>query len=147
METKFHKHSIVKRFIIWVILGFVIWVLYALCFSWVWFSLFSPFWVWTVLVFMLMWISLAITWIFTKHPVFEFKMPWYLRWAFIWAIYMIMYISLSYNTFLDLINSPFVSWSWFESPYWAILDWICIWLLISFAETKIAWEWKDLPVK
>lgn len=144
---KFHKNSIVKRVFFGVIMWIIIGIIYTLFFKSAWISLCSNFWIWTIIMFVLMWAAIWITGIFTKHPVFEFNMPWYFRWAVIGSVYMLMFVLLAYDNFNQLMSSSFINWTWLHSPFWAVLDWTFIWIFMSFIETKFGWEGPKLPIK
>jgi len=93
----------------------------------------------TILNRFVLWITVAIAWFITLHPVFKFKIHPILRWAKMWIL-----VSLLMATWV-LIWEP-DSNAWFA--FWLIIiAWAIIWALIDVIITKYAWEWEDLIVK
>jgi len=86
----------------------------------------------------------AIIWIFgiiTKHPIFNFKINFLCRWIFIWAWLNLVLTLFMYNDFIILMQWTFLEW---YSPFWAILEWMIVWVTIEYFATKYAWEGKNL---
>jgi hypothetical protein len=85
--------------------------------------------------------------VFDRHPVFKFKMHWWLRGPALGVLFMLMYVLLSYNNLQFVMQSPLVSWTGLASPFWALLDGIWIGALMGWIETSIAGEGSDLPME
>lgn len=81
---------------------------------------------------------------FERHPIFDFKMPWYFRGAVVGLIMHTMLVLLTYDQILALTNQMDILG--ITCPWWALIDGIILGLVMAFAETKWAGEGK-LPLK
>ena len=81
-------------------------------------------------------------WYMDKHPVFtSLKMPWWFRWAFMWAWLNFVLALFMYHTLWDLMV-----WTMFEgcSPFIVVLEWLILGFIIDWLATKCAWDGKEL---
>jgi hypothetical protein len=101
----------------------------------------------TLLMFMLMGAFIGLIGIFDRHPVFDFKMAWWIRGIIGGILFMLMYIFLSYDMLTVIIQSELLSWMGFRSPFWALLDGLFIGMLMAYIEMMVAGDEKNLPVK
>lgn len=108
--------------------------------------MFSMFGIGTLLMFILMGAFIGLMGLFDRHPLFKFRLPWWIRGTTIGAAFMLMYILFTYETIEAVMQSGLVSWMGLTSPFWAILDGICIGGIMGFLETKFAGEGEDLPL-
>jgi hypothetical protein len=101
----------------------------------------------TLLMFVLMGAMTGFMGIFDRHPMLDFKMPWWIRGTLIGGFFMLMYVLFTYETLELVMQSSLVSWMGLTSPFWALLDGIFIGGLMGLLETKWAGEGENLPVK
>ncbi len=84
-------------------------------------------------------------WVFgymDKHPIFSnWNLPWYFRWTFLWAWMNFVLALFWYNNLVSLMQWTCLEW-W--SPFWIILEWAIIWMIIDYFATKFGGEWKEL---
>ncbi len=88
------------------------------------------------------WWILWLFWIMDKHPVIKkWKFPFWFRWIFMWVWMNFVLVLFTYNKLLLLMQwSSFSGWS----PYWIVVEWAIIWIIIEFFATKAWWEGKKL---
>jgi hypothetical protein len=142
----FHIHSVTGRIVIGKSIGFAIGLLIMLALPTFDMPIVSMFGLGTLLMFILMGAMTGFMGLFDRHPLFQFKLPWWIRGGAIGFVFMLMYILLTYNTFIPFMQSSLVSWTGLSSPFWALIDGTVIGMLMSFVETKFAGEGKDLPL-
>ena len=86
----------------------------------------------------------GIIWIFgimDKHPVLNFSMPFWFRWSLMWAWMNFLLVLFIYDRFVLMMQGTIIDWI---SPFWIIIEWVIIWIIIDFFATKFAWEGKKL---
>lgn len=110
-------------------------------------AIFSMFGLGTLVMFVLMGATTGFMGIFDRHPMLEFKMPWWIRGTLVGATFMLMYVLFTYETLELVMESTLVSWMGLTSPFWALLDGIFIGGFMGFVETKFAGEGSKLPLK
>ncbi len=142
----FKIHSITGRITIGKLIGLVVGIAVILLLPNFGIPIFSMFGLGTLLMFVLMGAVTGFMGIFDRHPLLEFKMPWWIRGTLIGASFMLMYILFTYDTLDIAMQSSLISWTGLTSPFWAILDGIFIGGLMGFIETKFAGEGPKLPV-
>lgn len=142
----FHLHSVTGRIAIGKSIGFVVGLLVMLALPAFDMPILGMFGLGTLLMFVLMGAMTGFVGMYDRHPVFSFKMTWWLRGVVVGIIFMLMYILFTYDSLEIIMQSVYVSWMGLESPFWALLDGATIGLVMSFAETKFAGEGKDLPL-
>jgi hypothetical protein len=81
---------------------------------------------------------------FDRHPVLNFKMPWWLLGTAIGTVLHIILVLVSYDQ-IALIAEQIDIFG-MTSPWWAILDGAILGLIMSFAEKKFAGE-GNIPLK
>ncbi len=143
----FKIHSITGRMFIGISIGAVVGVLTILFSPMFGFPVLSMFGFGTLLTFMLMGLTLGTMGMFDYHPVFGFKMRWWIRGAVAGFLFTLMYILLGYESLQILIQSNLVSWTGLTSPFWALIDGVMIGLFMGWMETKFAGEGSSLPLK
>ena len=143
----FTQHSIAGRIRIGISIGLVLGIIVILLLPTVGFPLFSKLGLGTLMTFIVMGILLGFVGMFDRHPVFDFKMRWWLRGPVVGVIMMLMYVLLSYDSLVAVMQSPLVSWTGLSSPFWALADGVWIGLLMGWAETKFAGQGEDLPAR
>lgn len=121
----------------------------GIIFGWIWFfvipkifsnaDLFLRFWVW--FWYISLWWVIWLMWIMKKHPVLNLHMPFWFRWAFIWAWMNFVITLFIHDKLVFLMTWTFFDW---YSPFWLVVEWIIFWVLTDFLATKYAWEWKTL---
>lgn len=143
----FKLHSITGRIVIGKLIGLVVGIIVMFFLPIFDIPMFSMFGLGTLVMFVLMGAVTGFMGIFDRHPMLEFKMPWWIRGTLIGAVFMLMYILFTYDTLNIVIQSSLLSWTGLTSPFWAMLDGIFIGGLMGFIETKFAGEGPKLPVR
>jgi hypothetical protein len=139
-------HSVASRIIIGKIIGLIIGIVAMLSLPLFDIPIMSMFGLGTLIMFVLMGALTGFMGIFDRHPMIDFKMPWWFRGPLVGATFLLMYVLFTYDTMELMMQSSLVSWIGLKSPFWAILDGIFIGGLMGFVETKLAGEGKDLPL-
>ena len=139
-------HSITGRIIIGKTIGFAIGIVAMLFLPLFNIPIMGMFGLGTLLMFVLMGTLTGFMGIFDRHPMIDFKMPWWFRGPLVGATFLLMYVLFTYEMMELIMQSSLVTWMGLKSPFWAILDGICIGGLMGFVETKLAGEGKDLPL-
>lgn len=111
------------------------------------FSLFSMFGFGTLITFVLMGLTLGLMGMFDYHPIFGFKMRWWIRGAVAGFLFTLMYILLSHDSLEVIMQSNIVSWTGLSSPFWTLIDGVIIGLFMGYMETKFAGQGSNLPLK
>jgi hypothetical protein len=142
----FKLHSISGRIAIGKFIGLVVGVAVMLLLPSFDMSIYSMFGLGTLVMFILMGVVTGFMGILDRHPMLEFKMPWWIRGTLVGASFMLMYVLFTYDTLDIIMQSSLVSWTGLTSPFWAILDGIFIGGVMGFIETKFAGEGPKLPV-
>jgi hypothetical protein len=142
----FHIHSVAGRIAIGIMIGLLVGLLYTLLMPSLDLPMFSMFSFGTVLMFGLMGITTGFIGLFDRHPVFAFKMNWWIRGVIVGCAFMLMYVLLTFDVYEGIMRSSLISWSGLTSPFWIVLDGIAVGLVMSFFETQLAGEGKKLPV-
>ena len=140
------QHSITGRIVIGKIIGFIIGIVVMLSLPLFDIPVMSMFGFASLLMFVLMGILTAFMGIFDYHPIFNFKLQWWLRGPIIGATFMLMYVLFTYDTIEIIMQSPSLSWMGLTSPFWAISDGLFLGAFMDFIETRMAWEWKNLAI-
>jgi hypothetical protein len=88
------------------------------------------------------WGFIGLMWIMNVHTALKwFKMPWWFRGVFIWAWMNFVIALFAYNILWDMLS--WTSFAWY-SPFWVVLEWAIIWLIIDLVATKTVWEGREL---
>ena len=143
----FSTHSITGRMFIGVVSGLVLGIVLILLLPVFGFPLLSTFGFGTLIMFILMGMFIGMIGMFDYHPIFGFKMRWWIRGAVAGFLFMLMYILLGYASLEVVMASTLVSWTGLSSPFWALIDGTVIGLVIGLLETKIAGEGSHLPLE
>lgn len=143
----FSTHSITGRMFVGVLSGLILGIALILLLPVFGFPLLSTFGFGTLVMFILMGMFIGMVGMFDYHPIFGFKMRWWIRGAVAGFLFMLMYILLSYASLEIVMASTLISWTGLSSPFWALIDGIVIGLVVGFLETKIAGEGSNLPLK
>ena len=101
----------------------------------------------TMLMFILMGAMIGMMGMYTEHPVFGFKMKWWLRGPLVGMSFMLMFILLAHDEIAIILQSSLLSWMNLESPFWALIDGLFIGGIIGYLSTRISGEGPDLPIK
>ncbi len=139
-------HSITGRIAIGKTIGFIVGIATMLFLPLFDIPILSKFGFGTLIMFVLMGVMTAFMGIFDRYPMFDLKMPWWIRGSIVGAAFMFMYVLFTYDTMQPLMQSSLVSWTGLSSPFWAILDGVFLGAFMGFVETKLAGEGKNLPV-
>lgn len=143
----FTQHSIAGRVFSGMVIGLIIGVTTMLTLPMLGFDGLSLFSLGTLMLFFLMGALTGFIGIFSRHPVFEFTMPWWFSGPLIGVVFMTMYTFLTFNTLDAMMHSSLFSMIGLHSPFWAILDGIWIGALMSFVEMKVAGKGENLPTQ
>ncbi|MBU1292453.1 hypothetical protein KJ819_00100 [Patescibacteria group bacterium] len=142
----FHRHSVAGRVSIGISSGLVVGVLAIVSLPLFGFPLFSMFGFGTLLMFVFMGILIGFLGLFSRHPLLNFSMPWWVRGLMVGFMLTLMYILLSYGSLVVIMQSALVSWMGFSSPFWVLLDGMTLGVIISALETRFAGEGEELPL-
>ncbi len=142
-----HMHSISGRLVVGKTIGLILGILVMLMLPLFNIPIMSMFGFGTLVMFMLMGVLTAFMGIFDRHPMFDIKMPWWIRGPVVGATFMLMYVLFTYDMMLPMMDSELITWTGLSSPFWAILDGVWIGALMGFLETKLAGEGPKLPLK
>jgi len=143
----FKIQSVTGRMFIGVMTGLIIGALVITLSPIFGFPLFSMFGFGTLITFVLMGITLGLMGMFDHHPIFGFKMQWWIRGAVAGFLFTLMYILLSHDSLEVVMQSNVVSWTGLSSPFWALIDGVTIGLFMGYMETKFAGQGSSLPLK
>ncbi len=89
-----------------------------------------------------LWGIVWLFWFLNRHPAFQsWKFPCWFRWIFIWGWMNFVLALFAHDSMLVMMKWTFLEW-W--SPFWIILEWMFIWVIIEFFATKFGWEGKEL---
>ncbi len=136
------KSKLVNRTAIAKTLGFIFWLIgfislplfasdVSLMFRFAILFWYTTLW-WTIWLFGLM----------NKHPAFpNWKFPFWFRWIFLWSWMNFVLVLLTYEQFNTMMQSAGFGG---YSPFWIILEWAILWLIIEFFATKYWWEGEEL---
>ena len=141
-----NTHSVMGRVAIGKLIGLTLGLIIVVLLPYVGIAPVSMFGFGTVIMFMLMGAMTGLIGQFDRHPLFNFKLSWYLRGPAVGFAFFLMYILLSYDQLDYIMQSSLVSWSGFESPWWILLDGMFYGALMGWVETKISGEGEDLPI-
>jgi len=137
---KLCKTKLSKRISIAKIIGLIIWLIAYFCIP----LLFADA-TYTLRFAVLLWYItlgglIGIFWVMKSHPVFpKWKFPAWFRWMFLWGWMNFVLVLFIYETLSTLmIGSMFEGYS----PFWLVLDWAIVWMIIDTIATKSGWEWK-----
>ena len=131
------KNNFGRRVAMAKFIGFVVWLIWFFWLSFV-FDYDDLFFRFAILFwYTTFWSIIWIFWIMDKHPLMNFSMPFWFRWIFIWAWLNLLVVFFSYDIIVNVM-----AWSVFDwySPFWIVLEWAIIWLLIDWISTKYYWE-------
>jgi hypothetical protein len=143
----FKLHSVAGRIVIGGVIGLAVGMLMISLLPMFGFPLWSFFGFGTLIMFMFMGIMIGFMGQFDRHPLFDFKMKWWMTGAVIGFLFTLMYVLLGYDSLADIIQSAALSWMGLTSPFWTLVDGIIIGVTMSWAETKFAGEGSDLPLR
>lgn len=143
----FAKESVAGRVIIGKTIGLIFGLLFILFLPTVGFELLDMMGLGALLLFVLMGAMIAFVGQFDRHPVFDFKMKWWLVGAGVGALFMLLFVLLTYSELEMIMSSTLVSWTGLTSPFWALIDGAVIGLIMSYVETKIAGKGSELPLQ
>lgn len=133
------KHSLKNRIFIGVCIGVVAWFCASIALVYLWLQLTIAYMIWLTLLYVFLWILLAFAGLYSHHPLFNFTLNRRLRGLFFWIMTHLMLLLLSIDT-IQYISQSINIWG-MVSPYRVLLDGAILWLIMSYFETKIAWEW------
>lgn len=81
---------------------------------------------------------------FDRHPVLNFKMPWWITGLVIGMVFHLMLILISYDQLAIMLQQMDIFGM--ISPWWSLIDGAIIGLIMAFVETKFAGE-GNIPAK
>ena len=142
----FQIHSVAGRIAVGVVVGAVVGVLVNLTAPYFGFAPFGLFGLGTLILLVLMGLTIGLVGVFDRHPVFGFKMHWWIRGCVAGLLFSLMFVLLGYDSAQVILRSALVSWTGLTSPFWLLLDGMVVGLIVAFLETKIAGEGSHLPL-
>ncbi len=87
---------------------------------------------------------IAFVGMFDRHPIFKFKLPWWLGGIAIGAGMHIMLVLLAHDQIALMLQQ--MEWGTLSSPWWAIFDGMVLGVIMAFFEKKLAGQ-GNLPLK
>jgi len=137
------KSGLANRIATWKTWGFIVWLLGFILLSVYFDNVSLIFRLWILFWYTTMWWIIWLFGIIDSHPVFpKWKFPFWFRWIFLWAWMNFLLVLFTYDQLL-VLSKPTSIFAWF-SPYWIILEWAIIWLIIEYFATKSGWEGKKI---
>jgi hypothetical protein len=143
----FKIHSVTGRMFIGVLIGFAYGTLVLLLAPLFNFSAVSPLGLGTLMLFTMMGFTIGLVGIFDYHPVFGFKMRWWIRGIVGGCIFGLMYVFIGYESIDTIMHSSLMMQFGLHSPFWALTDYVLAGLIMAFLETKFAGEGTKLSLK
>ena len=141
-----NTHSVAGRIAIGKFIGLVIGLIAVLVLPYAGMPAISMFSIGMVVMFMLMGAMIGFIGQFDHHPLFGFKMRWWLRGPVVGFAFFLMFALLTYEEISLMMESPLVAWTGFSSPWWILLDGIFYGGLIGYIQTTSSGEGSDLPL-
>lgn len=141
---KIQKKSLATRLVIGKLLGIVFGVIFMCVFVHMNNEVLSYQSFGMLILFILLGVTSGFMGIYTRHPLFGFKLPWWLRGAVVGLSFTLVLVLLDYAHFVSLMNHEIFVSLGFESPFWVLVDGAIIGMIIDFVQTKIAGEGKEL---
>ena len=139
-----HKKSVFKRVVIGKVIGlivggisFAMLPLYGLAGE-------TMFGLGLWLGFIMMGAMVGLMGVMVEHPIFDFKMNFWMRGGIVGFSFMLMVILLGYEQLQGVMSSPLVSWVGLSSPFWALIDGTLIGMFMGWLATKFGGE-GDIP--
>ena len=83
--------------------------------------------------------------VFDEHPVFDFKMSWCVRGALVGLLFGLAVVLLGYDQLETILSSHIFQNLGLKSPFWAIVDFVFLGMLIDYLATKFAGQGENLP--
>lgn len=138
------KSGLANRIAIWKIIGIIFWWIAFLVLPFIFrdadLFLRIAIWLWYISLWWIVWFI----GIMDKHPILNFSILFWFRWAFICAWMNFVLVLFMYDKLIILIQNSILVWF---SPFWIILEWLIFWLIVDIIATKVAWEWKKILIK
>jgi hypothetical protein len=138
------KHSITNRLIVGKTIGLVVGLAVFLIAPLLGITLDLKFGLGLIFFYTLLGAMIAFVGMFEKHPILNFKMPWWFRGLVMGLVMHAMLVLLSYDQLVIMLQE--MNFLGLTSPWWALVDGAILGLVMAFAETKFAGEGK-LPLK
>jgi len=139
------NHSLVNRIIIGKTIGFVAGLLVFFLVPMLGANLELKFGLGLILFYTTLGVLTGFMGLMDRHPVFDFKMPWWLRGLAMGLGLHLMLILLAYDQILVMTHS--LNILGITSPWWALADGAILGLVMAWAETKFAGDGAHLPLK
>ncbi|MFC1614985.1 hypothetical protein ACFL22_00300 [Patescibacteria group bacterium] len=143
----FKINSITGRIFVGTLIGLAIGIITMAISPTFGFPIFSTFGFGTLMLFVMMGLTLGLVGMFDRHPIFGYKMRWWIRGTVAGFLFTLIYILLGYDSIEVIMKSNIVSWTGLSSPFWALIDGVVLGLFMAWMETKIAGEGSNLPLK
>jgi len=84
--------------------------------------------------------------VFTRHPVFGFPLPWWVRAPLLGGWMNFVLVLFAYDVMEKFMISFFGPGGLMTSPFWFVLEGAIIGLVIGLFATKIGGEGEELPI-
>ena len=85
----------------------------------------------------ILWVIIWVFGIMDKHPILNIPFPFWVRWPILWAMMNFVLVLFMYDKINILIIGSVLEWC---SPFWLVLEWIIVWLIIDWFTTKCVWD-------
>lgn len=136
--------KLIKRIGMWKMIGLIAWLIGYFTIPYIFSDVDQILKIALLLWYITLWAIVWVFWVWDSVPLFNIKMPFWLRWMWIWAWMNFVLALFIYNK-LDVM----MIWSIVESrsPFWIVAEWAIFWLIVDFITTKCTWEGKMLLKK
>jgi len=115
----FKKHSVAGRVAIGKLIGLIAGLLVILLMPTFGFPGVSYIGFGILLMFVLMGAMIGFLGQFDRHPMFDFKMSWWLTGPLVGFAFMLMFVLLAHDSLELVMKSSLISWTGLVSPFWA----------------------------
>lgn len=142
----FKLHSVAGRVVVGKLIGLLLGFIVMLLMPTFGFPGFSMIGFGILLMFILMGAMIGFIGQFDRHPMLNFRMPWWVAGPMVGAVFMLMFVLLSHDSLQLVMQSTLISWTGLVSPFWAIIDGLIVGGIMGLAEAKLAGEGPNLPL-
>ena len=135
--------SLTTRIIIGKTIGFVIGLL-----GFIFLPFFAPEAGWLIRWGILLWYTtvgavIGLFGVYTRHPVLDLPMPWWVRAPFVGAWMNFVLTFFAYDTMLEMMVAMFGEQGVLTSPFWFTLEGAIVGLIIGYVATRFGGEGKE----
>lgn len=142
----FHAHSLTARIGVAIVTGLLIGAIIQISLQMFGATYPDTFGYGLWLFYVLLSLTIALMGLFTRHPIFGFRMYWWMRGTVLGVAYHLLLVLLAYDIIASFMTLPAVSWFGLTNPFWMLIDGAVAGMLIAGVTTKLIGE-GNLPLK